>query len=309
MPQSQEAKAPEIAQSLQIEVKTNPASLFQGAIFDLAATLFLATEADLEKFKTTIPPTNLERIKAEGFCFSDLYPFTEYDSTADQYGIVVTQTCDLVSGEETLAKLKDGKIVENKKTRYPKVPFINIAILEPFERLFINTLERHGDLDDYYLGLDLGTEGKKFVVSIDKMYSKLFSEEILASFQNDHKHIFFIEIPNGAGEAKILGADLSKLFPIRVEHLGNITKNVKFALKSDFVGALGWKVAELYGRVGLPVYEVKDIIKLDEILRKKLGEIFEDDMHVTSEQFVKIKEKVGNAKQLNDYLKSIAPSS
>lgn len=281
--------------SLQIIIPDTPAKIKQGSIFSLKDLRFSATENDLARFSKMRAPDEIERIKKEGFTFQDFYPFTEFDITTDDLAIIVTQTCDLEKGKEEIAEYKDKKITPKTITRVPKVPFINISILEPFERLVLNTIERHGKLNEILLRVNLDKQDSIFVVCPDRIYSKESIAEIISTFNNDHKHIFFVAISSDKG-ITLKGIDLSKIFPIRVDHYENISAHIKFELKDEFANALGWKIAELYGRVGLTTYSVSSIVDLEGAFRDSLNNMFAQAKKANPTNFQKLKDAYSNGK-------------
>lgn len=260
----------------------------QGSIFSLRDTRFFPPDTEWKVLEKKIGAEKLEQIKRDGFGFEELYPYTEFNRDKDDLAIVVTQTCDLVKGKEKVAKSKDGKIVAVEVERFPKIPFINIALLEPYERLVLGTMERYGELNDHLVRVELGEESAGYVVCFDRIYKKDVITEILRTLNNDHKHIFFLAFEDDSG-TQLKGVDLSKLFPLRVDHYGEILKNIKFQLNDGFTGALGWRIAELYGRVGLVNYPAEDLIDLEQVFRKNLLEIFKGAKFATPKKFDDLK--------------------
>ena len=295
--------------SIQIHECSGPL-IRQGSIFSLKSIRFPPSQGDLEKFGPSLRDEVLERIKQDGFSFQDFYPFTEFDPSIDDLAIVVTQTCDLEKGPEEIATVKiiDKEKIVSKiaSTRVPKVPFINVGLLEPFERLILNTLERHGKLqfDDFLMVVDLGDEGTQMVCCFDKIYSIDIIKDILKIFNNDHKHIFFIPFCRDDSTIELKGVDLSKLFPIRVEHHELIAQQAKYYLKDEFANSLGWRLAELYGRVGLTTYSVENMVLLESAFKSSLDIMFSTAKKASLSNFsaLKFAYTTNNQKRVKDLL-------
>lgn len=89
---------------------------------------------------------------------------------------------------------------------------------------------------------------------------------------------------------------MTKTFAIRSKHHVAIKAKAKYQLKPFFENKLGWKLAEMFGRVGTPDYVDSDIKKLSNILMKNAEKtISEFSGHqVNSELFNKAKDLNGS---------------
>lgn len=207
-----------------------PDQLKQGSIFTIDDGL-------------TFPGQN-EQEDADGapshqrYTFKEFYPHVDFAGVT--YGIVMSQSCDLV--------------VDPGSNRPAKVPHITVGFLEPFGRY----LKREGvSWPEAVIVWPVPT--KPIFVSPTR-----FAEAIKSKFekllQNNEKcHFFFISLddPGLKPSAKHFVVDLTKAVPIRVEHYKLIAPRVTHELKEGFGNKLGWKIAELYGRIGTEDYESK----------------------------------------------------
>ncbi len=170
----------------------------------------------------------------KSFKFKDFYPEADIDNI--EYAVVCTQDCDIEQG---------------------KVTHINFALLEPIQRKKKENPIRFLDVD--FKSLLISFEGFNFY-SLDS-FSQLKSR-VSELLDNTNAHYMFVNL-----SGKFYFINLSKMYPIKFEHLEEIKKKRKFQLDGSFKHLLGWKLAYLYGRVGVDVY-TKD--KKDEMTRKIL---------------------------------------
>jgi hypothetical protein len=163
------------------------------------------------------------------------YFYPEADVNEIEYAIVCTQDCD---------------IEQNKVTH------LNIALLEPvYRRKKENPLK--------FLDLDF----QNFIFPFEEInfysYSEVFKKikgEIEKLVSNDNNHYLFV---NREGEFYFI--NLTKIFPIKFRHFESIKKHAKYQLDGSFKHLLGWRLAYIYGRVGVDSYP---ITKKDEIVKK-----------------------------------------
>ncbi len=219
------------------------------------------------------------RNKSKMISFNNLFP--EVNLKGINYGIILTQTCDLV---------REG----NRKV---KAPFIAMALLEPIER-YIE--------DKYYEDLKLILE-RNFLDFEIKGHTRKFvnKEKVLRSigkdlgriFQNNEKYYFFITMTQW-NNLRLFTVNLSKVFSLRNSQYDILFSKAKYQLKLPFENKLGWKLAEMYGRIGTPDYKEADInklsIKIFEKLNKKLGAI--DAFYLKNDEFIRAK-KLENARE------------
>lgn len=165
--------------------------------------------------------TGLELKANEGKCsIRDLYP--EVDLTGIKYAVLCTQDCDVDSSD--------------------KVTHINIALIEPIGRL----------KKDNPVGI-LGLNFKDLVIEFEEMkfYAiedafKTLKTRINQLIKNELNSILFLSI-----EEKYYYINLTKILPLKSHHLDSIKKRASFVLDKNFKFYLGWKLASLYGRVGI----------------------------------------------------------
>ncbi len=83
---------------------------------------------------------------------------------------------------------------------------------------------------------------------------------------------------------------------MKVEHYAAILKQTKFELKSSFAEKLGWKLANLFGRVGTNDYSVSGKKKIAKYVYDKiLGQNNDLSVPLSNEQFEEVK-KLKNQK-------------
>jgi len=173
--------------------------------------------------------------------FGDFYPHVDIRSV--RKGVVVTQTCDLA---------------------HRKSPYITIGLLEPFNK---NPLELLGDGFIEKVFLARPTEGAAFY-SADG-YKKSLGQELGSFIQNHSQYYFFLSIPSGR-DTSYFYVNLTKLFPIRCSNYDTVLKGVTHMVKNDFQHLIGWKMANLYGRVGVDDYQPAGIQKIIGSLAPKI---------------------------------------
>ncbi len=197
--------------------------------------------------------------------FKSFYP--EADVNEIEYAVVCTQDCDIAQKN--------------------KVTHINIALLEPIHRPKKDNPIRFLDLN--LMDLVDPFEDMSFY-SLSKLNS--LRGKIEEMVDNNSSHYMFLEIGG-----KYYFANLAKIFPIKFGHLEEIKKNAKHQLNGGFKHLLGWKLASLYGRVGVELYKtaereetVKKVFSLVGSSLKWPNNSFE----LTDEQYQTIKSDLKN---------------
>lgn len=220
-------------------IKSTRKNLRQGTIVSLSRLSFENPLGEKLTFQTMYPELNMKGVK---------------------YCIILSQTCDLVN---------DGK-------RSVTTPFINIALLEPIQRYFEENFESVIREQIKKSTLDFKTDDSTIKKLINKNsvidQIKLKFNRI---FQNNEKFFFFISIQDKK-KLSLYTVNLTKSFPLRSTHYTSLASKAKFQLKPFFENKLGWKLADIYGRVGTPDYAEADLKKLSEILFVGVKPIFKD---------------------------------
>lgn len=173
------------------------------------------------------------------FKFKDFYP--EADIVNIEYAVVCTQDCDIEQG---------------------KVTHINFALMEPIQRQKKENPIRFLDVD--FKSLLIPFEGFNFY-SLDS-FSQLKSR-VSELLDNTNAHYMFVNL-----SGKFYFINLSKMYPIKFEHLDEIKKKGKFQLDGSFKHLLGWKLAYLYGRVGVDVYSKEQKEDMTKKILKLVGD-------------------------------------
>lgn len=205
--------------------------------------------------------------------FSDFYP--RIDLSKIEKGIVISQSCDL---------------------EHKKVPYITVGLLEPFSKVPTWMFR-----DTYFESQ--GTKYDKFGFWNSESIVKFMSRQLKLLIQNNDAANFFVTLKGKNN--RYFYVNLTKLFPIRIEHYDAILKKVTHRTGDGFKQLIGWKMANLYGRVGVDNYtenQVKNIatrladeMKANFIQLEKsksdLDKVFEID---DDEAFKKVKSKVNS---------------
>ena len=197
---------------MHLQSVSNATQLSQGSIFSLKGLSFTH--------------------KGVSLTLSDFYPKVRIDGI--QHGIVLSQSCDLVT--------KDG--------RKPKIPYITVGFLEPLSRYIQRdkaweraaipwTLQHKDESIPYtFISPDFLRDALR-----DKFSALLKNED------NCHFFVLFDEEKEDPDRRYCI-VNLTKAVPIRIEHYNEICPKVTYELTTQFANKLGWKIAELYGRVG-----------------------------------------------------------
>ena len=205
--------------------------------------------------------------------FKNMYP--EVDLKGVTYGIVLSQTCDLVETEN----------------RSIKIPYINISLVEPIDR-FIS--------DDYKDKIEKIFNKHSFDYSIKSHKIKItnrdsiihgFKKSFNSIFQNNEKYLYFLVLP-WRQKSRMFVVNLTKSFPLKSQHSRLIQEASKFQLEPFFESSLGWKMVDLYGRVGTPDYKDKELSILSKNLLKRVLKAAKDNnerLELSAEEFEKIK--------------------
>lgn len=221
---------------------------------------------------TVITLKGLRLGQSSGVTFRSLYP--EVNLKGIGYAIILSQSCDLV---------KD----ENRKVQ---TPYIVLALLEPIERYFKERYLEDKDklLEKNLIEFPIKNESMRLVNrdGLLKWIRKTF-ERI---FQNNEKFYFFVTLQQGKA-LRLFTVNLTKMYPLRNEHYDQLCLKAKYQMRPFFENKLGWKLAEIYGRVGTPDYKESEINKLTEKVFDKVNKSFGDfkGIDVNNEDFNKAK--------------------
>jgi len=211
--------------------------------------------------------------------FSQMYPKVRLKNIS--YAIVLSQTCDLV---------EEG-------TRTIKTPYVQVGLLEPAEVYFTEEFieEFKKVVSRNTTELNLGADGKHRFLNEEKI-TLWIEEKLLKIFQNNNPFYYFITIKQGK-TLRLFNVNLSKTFSLRGKHHKAMRNASKYQLKPFFENKLGWKLAEIYGRVGTPDYKAAEINKLSSILSKKVEKAvseFKSGNKVSNDIFERVKKANGN---------------
>jgi hypothetical protein len=198
------------------------------------------------------------------YTLQDFYPHVDFSGV--DLGIVITQTCDLA---------------------YRKSPYIMIGFLEPFEKNTTPIIKDQFVEKNFYKYSDA-----VFYNSED--YKKNLEKELGDLIQNRSQYYFFISIKSGK-KISYYYLNLTKIFPLRCSNYNDILGKVKFVAKGDFQHLIGWKMANLYGRVGVEDYSVAGIAKIIESIAPKIARQLESSFNSKLVD-VKNKQNLGDLK-------------
>jgi len=180
------------------------------------------------------------------YSFSDFYPHV--DLSGVQKAIVVTQTCDL---------------------EHRKLPYITIGLLEPFTK--------NRAVGNFFTDPQIGA-----LIPVYNEYAFYnptairdeIKKEIDGLIQNNpdySSYLLFLSIKREQND-KYYFANLTKLFPIRSENYDAILEKVTHRTVAGFDYLLAWKMAALYGRVGVQNYPSKKTQEIAEAIAPALFE-------------------------------------
>ncbi|MFW7381618.1 MAG: hypothetical protein ACOH5I_22610 [Oligoflexus sp.] len=218
---------------------------------------------NLEKAKFTIEKPDKSK---EDVGFFHFYR----EVTECKWGVVLNQDCDLAH---------EGKI-----------DYLSIGLLEPFSRNPLRYATSPEEVEN------IGAAA--FVTFDDRTY---WSRETLVGrlekvfknlIKNIRTHQIFLSLKEKCENCQHATVDefyvvnLTKIFPIRAVHYNSLLKNCEHMVTNGFDYLLGWKLAHMYGRVGVDEYspdQVKTIIQrnihhLTGAFSSKLGV---DEIHET----------------------------
>ncbi len=153
--------------------------------------------------------------------FTEFYPAIKHSAP---YVMVLTQSCDLVSG---------GK-------RKPKIKHINVcpvrSLKSHIEKYLINEIKPYSIADKKILEKDA-------IDILKDRLSKLLNNA-------DQKTHFFLPKKLPFNENMVAIIPLS--FSFRVEHYDDLLKNRVLSLKPEFRAKIGHIISQLYGRIATP---------------------------------------------------------
>lgn len=217
-------------------ISTLKKSLHRGSIFRVDNISFDVQDTDGQLKKASI---------------KDFYPHIKLDGL--KYAVVLNHSCSLS--------------IEHKPQC--STPYINIGFLEPLERLLKKNFTKYFG-ESAFVGLekdhDLGNGKSKICFYDLDQFSKKLKENLNKIFQNTNEWYFFVAI--GSKNPELFVLNLLKTVPLKSNHYSAIFNNVKYQLNEEFADSLGWKIAELYGKVGTTDYSTEEMTSLvDESLR------------------------------------------
>jgi len=207
-------------QTKKLDKATPSLCLSQGHIFDLSQVRFKLIEKDDQG-------REIEAYKS----FKDFYPYADFNTL--RYGIVINQACDLA--------YKD------------KIPYLTVGVLEPIDGAAFDVLSP-GFIKDNFRDFSGRKVYARDVFTTD--LAKELRDLIQNNTEGNHLH-FFISLDETPKTYFYL--NLTKLFPIRGEHYNEILKWIEYEVIGDFQHLIGWKLAHLYGRVGVQNYSADEI--------------------------------------------------
>ena len=226
--------------------KKKPQQLVQGHIFELSETRFPVQKTD--KNKHPVLDSDGQSI-LEDKTFWDFYPFAEFENI--NYGIIITQSCDL----------------ENRKA-----PYLTVGVLEDIDSNVSELLDRGFFIENFR-----EFQGKQIFCSetLLENLSKKLDDLIQNKTEGNNYHLFF-ELDKK--KRRFFYVNLTKLFPIKGVHYDNILRKVKYQVIGDFQHLIGWKLANLYGRVGVDNYTTEQQSKIISELAPKFIEALQRDL-------------------------------
>jgi len=195
---------------------------------------------------------DLEKVKIK-----DFYPHIKLDNV--KYCVILNHSCSLS--------------IEHKPICTS--PYINIGFLEPIEVLLKKKFTTYfGDQCYIELEKDISLqEGKdKICFYNEDEFKKRLKKSLYEIFQNNDPWYFFVAL--GSKSPELFVINLLKTVPIKSVHYDSFFKEIKYQLKEEFADSLGWKIAELYGKMGTTDYTEKEssslIDKLLEVINTKI---------------------------------------
>lgn len=233
----------------------------------------------------TFKKLKFKKIDGNGtLSFAEMYP--EAKLTNVNYGIVLSQTCDLV----------------NEGSRKIETPYVITALLDPIERYFEEHYQEKvtKTVSDNTFDFPVDeNENRKFLnkqVIIDKV-----TKDLERFFLNNEKFFFFVSIKDKT-KTELYTINLTKMFPIKAAHCEELLKKAEYQLKPFFENKLGWKLAEVYGRVGTPDYKQSELKELTEILLNKVSSKvnFGQGIPISNDDFGKAKNLAKAKKEKRD---------
>lgn len=231
------------------ELDERPKHLQQGSIFEIfGLTLFHEGKA---------------------LSLRDFYPHLSLEGV--RYGIVVSQSCDLV---------RDDVAEGAERDRSPKVPYISIGFLEPFPRYVQRSGVDWNKARLAWMGPDDEGEGDEteYTFISSQRLRTVLSRSMRDLLQNNEKCYFFVSFPGNSPSERYFVLNLTKIVPIRVAHYSAILERVTHQLTTEFENKLGWKLAELYGRVGTKDYKTSELDFLIEELQDVIGPVIMSEL-------------------------------
>lgn len=270
---------------MQVQPNKNATTLQQGSVFTL---------------------NNLEILKDEKpsklFGDGSFYPEVKYDPS--DLGLVFSQSCDIYRNKE--------------EGRKPKVPYINVGLLETFEKYFKSSAV------EFDFKIDIATYSYRMLISseeqtrtyrffnsaaMEKRFEKVFEKIV----QNNHDYLFFINFAENDNGEDLFVTNLLKIFPVKLKHYDSILNCVTHEMKAEFANKLGWRIASLYGQIGTTDYKESQLKDICKTLNKKFANGLKEpdcnDLFVKAEDFeqAKVIGNLGSTEKL-EFLQKITHS-
>lgn len=186
----------------------------------------------------------------------DFYPHIKFDSI--KYAVVLNHSCSLS---------REHKVICT-------APYLNIGFLEPIEKFLNKTfsLDFEGSLVKFEKDHHLENNKPKVCLYNKDEFQKKIKKKLEMIFQNNNDWNFFIAI--GKKNPDLFLVNLLKTVPIKSNHYNEIFKKVRYQLHEEFADAIGWKIAELYGKVGTTDYTLEEtsrlVDKTIDVINKKI---------------------------------------
>lgn len=204
---------------MQVQPVTSPTTLKQGSIFTLKGLFFQGEEGSALSIQQLCP--HLALVGAER-------------------GIVFSQSCDLYRGAG----------------RPGKSAFISVGFLYPFGQYIpaAGIDWSKATLDWRMPGADM-----QWTLYCPKALVSQISKQLSTLLQNNSDDLFFVSFTDEPLEKRYFFLTLAQALTLRPSDYDSVLKNVTHELTTEFENKLGWKLADLYGRVGTTDYTPKNL--------------------------------------------------
>ena len=137
-----------------------------------------------------------------------MYP--EVNVTGVTYGVVLTQTCDLVLDKQGNAR----------------IPYINIALAEPIDRYIDDEYAQRlkAIYEKHSLNFSPNDRNKYIFINHEPVVDMLV-KDFTGLFQNNAKYFYFMELPR-LTKNRMYVLNLTKVFPLKSRHSKVLVKNL-----------------------------------------------------------------------------------